>query len=199
MKYPLHFVGNATYSEELFIRESMRYGVSRALPLNIAVKLRPGDVVLLARKVREGARVFGYFVVEGYSLPEDVVSKIKQSVRTRCDNVDKTIHRGCGSYTVSSICVVEDDWDKLVEKIKELRNVKIFVNGKFYPLNPFIVNARFTRGITYVDVDEKIVAEINERRLFGIRDYKRVFQRSQTDIKRLEQMYMGGVLDRWLR
>ena len=52
MKVLLHYVGNATYNEKLFKLEAKRYGVNRAMPKNLALKLKPGDIVLLAFKVK---------------------------------------------------------------------------------------------------------------------------------------------------
>jgi len=91
VKVLLHFVGKSTYDEKLFKIEAKKYGVNRALPPDLALKLKPGDIVLLAFKDNEGARVFGYMVVEGYTLGEEILSQLSNIV---CHDINTVEERG---------------------------------------------------------------------------------------------------------
>jgi len=153
MRVLLHYVGNATYDESLFKAEARKYGANRALPRSLALKLRPGDIVLLAFKVKTGARVFGYMIVEGYTVPTHVA----EQVGGECHETYVAEHRGCGTIIITKVCKV-DDWTKVVEAVKKC-DTKVFVYGRFRELEPFIIPVKFTMSGQWLDLDSDLPRE----------------------------------------
>ncbi len=160
MRVLLHFIGKATYSEELFKAEAKKYGVNRALPPRLALKLKPGDIILLAFKERDYARVFGYMVVDGYTISSNVLDMLGKYGQPglECTSVDIIEKRGCGDIRIISVCTPQSKWEYFTEKLKNivdsLNNVKIFVHGKFYELTPFTIRAKFTMCGMWVDIKD---------------------------------------------
>jgi hypothetical protein len=209
MKVLLHFVGKSTYDEELFKLEAMKYGVNRALPLGLALKLRPGDIVLLAFKDKEGAKVFGYMIVEGYTIGEEIMRQLNN---IECDDVNKAEDRGCGTIFITRVCHPKADWDTLAEEIKRLaqgKKVKIFVRGRFYEIKPVVLkNVKFTLSGKWVEVDwlETQLAQVVEQIKPSLRGYveSRYVKRDYTteDLKRvLKLKHIGGneTLAKWFK
>ena len=201
MKVLLHYVGKATYNEELFKKEARRYGVNRALPKALALKLKPGDIVLLAFKVKEGAKVIGYMVVSGYTLPNDIAKKVGEDIVDWQEGPAVIEHRGCGTIIISGKGYVKD-WDALVERLKSIEeNFKIFVAGKFYELQPFILNKKFTMSGIWIDVEKELPKERVEPllRVFDEKRYQREPYRTDEEKRKLLEKYRNKNLLEWLK
>ena len=171
-EFYLHYVGKSTYDLDLFKKEAKKYGVSRALPLNMVQALNFGDVILLARfdgyKVRDkdegiaigDATIFGYFVVTGVSFiaPKEFHEELHRRISVHnCEQVNTVVNRGCGSYTVNSQCETTTPLPDIIKKAKELKEKgyslnKVFVNGEFHEFkHPFkLFGIPFSRSLIKV-------------------------------------------------
>ncbi len=208
----VHYIGKGVYSKKLFIEEAKRYGVSRAMPWNIAKNLEPGTVILLAihsgRKAEQGkAEVFGYMVVDGYNLPPNIIDLA--GINVECEDRDESVTRGCGSYTVTKECKVREDWGEAVKKLDKIYKqtpFKVFVTGAFKELYPPIIieNAKFSRSVVNIELPDKAKARLKslgvESVMREITGYHRIRYRSKKEKQALlEQyktkpltLYMGG-------
>jgi len=195
VKALLHFVGHATYDERLFKLEAKRFGVNRALPPGLAYKLRPGDIVLLAFKYRGGARVFGYMVVRGYTVPASLLGKLSG---VACSSTSIVEPRACGTITIVATCRV-DDWDRVVEALRRTGKVKVFVYGDFYEVEPFVIPRRFTMSGTWVDIDRELPAQVREviLRAYDSGTYAKRPYTSKKLRRKLLQYYSTEPLVRW--
>lgn len=195
MKVLLHYVGNATYNEKLFKLEAKKYGVNRAIPKNLALKLKPGDIVLLAFKVKDGAKVFGYMIVEGFTIPSSIAEKIGG----KCQEVNAVEERGCGTIVIKKRCEV-DDWSKVVELLKHY-DTKVFVYGRFRSLEPFIIPAKFTLSGQWIDIEKDLPREavLPIIRAYEETEYYRRPYTPETVKRRLLAIHTStGGLSRWL-
>jgi hypothetical protein len=109
----------------------------------------------LAFKDKEGARVFGYMVVEGYTLGEEILSQLSN---IECHDINTVEERGCGTIYITRVCHPKQDWDTLVEDIKKItqnKKAKIFIRGKFYEIKPVVLkNVKFTLSGKWIDIVE---------------------------------------------
>jgi len=174
----LHYVGKGLYNIERFKREAHRYGVSRALPLSIVKKLEDHERIYLAQWNKGKALIFGYFTVDGlqYFGSEELKKKIREDERLRVKSESysgEVVIRGCGCYTISSVVHVDNSISELGQIIDDARkelgeNVKVFVTGRFYEIEPFEIPAPFSRGIVKVPAElilEKELKPVKERKL----------------------------------
>jgi len=199
MKVLLHFIGKSTYDEKLFKKEAKKYGANRALPKALALKLKPNDIILLAFKTKQGAKVIGYMVVNGYTLPSEITKKINKE-NIKWTNNGRIEIRGCGIINITSTGFVKD-WDKLIEDLKKIKeNFKIFVHGKFYEITPFILNKKFTMSGTWIDIDKELPRETKEAiiRVYNEHDYKRKQYTTEEEKRKLTGLYDTIPLTRWL-
>jgi hypothetical protein len=155
------FVGNATYSERLFLNEAMLLGFNRRTGNHVPA---PGDYIIFARWKGE-ARAFALGVVTGYSFftspllmnariaaiqerlrREDVSQEEKQLLKRLYDLLDKLmksieaakgapakakVERGCGSYDALPI-----PFDP-----KEFYEILRLMQAAFGSISPFSVFA----------------------------------------------------------
>jgi len=209
MKYLLHFVGKSTYNEKLFIKEAKRLGVSRALPFPIAKKLY-GKLMLLAFKTNEGAKVIGYTIVSGYTLPSSILTEAlaKAGINPyeyKVANGSCVIIRGCGSYVVTTRVYVDgENIQKVLEALAEMwkeKKFKVFVNGAFYPIKSFIVkDAKFTRSVTSIELSEELATELKlpSAVIQGVDEYERVLRRNWKEKDKLLAQYEAKTLVSYL-
>ena len=169
MKLYLHYVGKI-YSVRKFIAEARRYGVSRCLPASIVKHLKWGQPILLAkyRRTEDGtgeAVVFGYFTISRLrhaNMTAEAERELRSRLRVRgvIDSGPQLVCRGCGSYYVGGLVLVEDEVDEIVEKAEEVAEnygirIKWFVEGEFRPLGPLILRpAKFSRGLVKVEIED---------------------------------------------
>ena len=159
----LHYVGKGLYDIERFKKEAHRYGVSRALPLSIVKKLKDHERIYLAQWNKGKALIFGYFTVDGlqYFGSEELKKKIREDERLKVRSESysgEVVIRGCGCYTISSVTYVDNSISELAQIIDDARkelgeNVKVFVTGRFYEIEPFEIPAPFSRGIVKVPAE----------------------------------------------
>lgn len=210
MEYWLHYVGKGLYKPTIFIREAKKYRVNRAIPWQIARKLKWNEIILLAYYIRGKAWIFGYFKVENIShtLPMKHIEKLHKKLNIReVVSLSKNISRACGSYTiVGRVYVdntVEEVVDAIIETAKEVGvKVKVFVGGNLWTLrNPIVVNAPFTRSLTKIKLDVAIEGtyygetEIENKTMYIIDNYN--LRHYLT--KREREKLMTDKLDRWLK
>ncbi|MCW1309779.1 MAG: hypothetical protein QXP04_03720 [Candidatus Nanoarchaeia archaeon] len=201
-KYPLHFIGNSTYSLELFIKEAKKYGISRALPFYLIRKFRSQDIILLAVKDGEEAKVFGYMIVEGFSVPSELLEKIlnETGAKFRIEVKNEQISRGCGSYVLTKVAYIEEGFEKVVEKLSEeykVNKFKSFINGRLKLIKPFNLKIKFFRGIKYVDIPEEYSSEFVTPKISGISRYVHRGYTSEKEKKNLESRLESESLMRW--
>ena len=172
----LHYVGSGLYSIDSFVREAKKYGVSRAIPLNILGKLNWGKRIYLAQLVKREekrlAKVFGFFTVEWINLSSS--EKLRKAVyddpRVSAKVVSTSpfrVDRACGSYVVSAIATTSADLETVSKVIKEKvaefgEKVKVFVGGRLTLIEPIELEAPFTRSLIRVDLDESKVKVVKE-------------------------------------
>ena len=208
----LHYIGKGLYTIESFVREAKKYGVSRAIPLQMLKKLNWGDKIYLAQNLSKVemdeknvvvAKVFGYFRVESVQLnaSDKLKSEIHNDEKVRAKIVDSggfTVHRACGSYEVSSIAVTNANLSTLAEVIREKEKelgekAKVFVCGELVLIEPIEIPAPFTRSLVKVNIDEsklvvKKTLKIESKRkkaVVHVKDYKRRLRLNKTERMKL--------------
>lgn len=187
----VHFIGKNKYTPEGFAIEAKKLGVSRALPLQIALGFDFGDKVLLAMD-RGGcnAHLFGGFIISGFTplnLTPEEKERFFSSIKTkRTETKQERIVRGCETYILEKEIVIEENqpFKDCLLKLKEIKkDAKILLNGIFFNLKkPFeYFPLCFTRGITNTDLgipeaDKHLVNALSEKAenvIFEIRDYNK--------------------------
>jgi len=176
----LHYIGKRFYTMGSFIKEAKRYGVSRALPTSVIKKLKWNDKIYVAfyEKDKRGpyALVFGLFYVQGLNVGNKLVKDaIGNDKRLRVvKSVDfsgsggKTVVRGCGEYSISSVTYVDNELSELVEIIEDNAKklnvlAKLMVTGPFVQIPPIkLRGAKFTRSVVYAHVPEELLSYISE-------------------------------------
>lgn len=176
----LHYVGSGLYSIDSFVREAKKYGVSRAIPLNMLGKLNWGERIFLAQLVKkEGgeevkrlAKVFGFFTVEWINLSssEELRKAVYDDPRVSAKVVSTSpfrVDRACGSYVVSAIATTSANLETVSKVIKEKvaefwEKVKVFVGGRLTLIEPIELEAPFTRSLIRVELDESKVKVVKE-------------------------------------
>jgi len=177
----LHYVGSQLYSIESFVREARKYGVSRAIPLNMLGKLRWGEKIYLAQLVRKEvggeerklARIFGFFTVEWVNLScsDELRKAVYDDPRVSAKIISTgklRVERACGSYVISAVATTSADLETVAKVIKEKvvefgEKVKVFVGGKLTLIYPQVeVEAPFTRSLVRVEFDEGKVRAVKE-------------------------------------
>ncbi|CAI1494215.1 protein of unknown function (plasmid) [Thermococcus nautili] len=218
----LHYIGNRFYDRERFEREAKVYGVARAMPLKVIKKLRFGQRIFVAfyKKDKHGkpyAEVFGYFVINGInytSASPELRKKIAEDERIKIKEISQpsdgeVVVRGCGSYSIGSIAVLNDDVTLetlatvIEEKAKELgEKVRVMVTGIYYPLPEpkKLYGVKFTRSVLKLQIDEKellttpVDVEPTEKRAVQVEDYNLRKYLS----KKEKEALMTKTLDAWL-
>ena len=192
----LHYVGRGLYSINTFVREAKKYGVSRAIPLQMLKKLHWGEKIYLAQvkeKLEGGkvvAKVFGYFTIRGINISgSDELKKAvfeDERVNARVVSTGGTyVERACGSYVVSATAVTSADLETVAnvisEKAKEFgESVKVFIGGELTLIDPIEIVAPFTRSLVKVELDEskvKITRTLKikeeDKHIHHVKDYVR--------------------------
>jgi hypothetical protein len=179
--FKLHYIGQNMYNTEIFETEAKRIGVNRAVAFSQLYGLKWGDPILLARYIKTSpknitkeekknkslgqAEIFGYFIINGIShnlMQELSVELQKKLTIIKIDNNSQGISRACGNYSIGATAYINETLEELIKKIKELigtdkefgvNSYKWFITGKYYPLQPFILNpATFSRGLQTVKI-----------------------------------------------
>jgi len=169
----LHYVGRGLYSINTFVREAKKYGVSRAIPLQMLKKLHWGEKIYLAQvkeKLEGGrvvAKVFGYFTIRGINIgsSDELRKEIFRDERINAKVIrtgNMHVERACGSYIVSATAVTSADLETVAnvisEKAKEFgESVKVFIGGELTLIDPIEIVAPFTRSLVKVELDESKV------------------------------------------
>mgnify|MGYP001564311100 CR=1 FL=1 len=188
---PVHFIGKGKYTPESFAEEAKKVGVSRALPLQVALGLEFGDKILLAMDMSNcRAYLFGGFVVSGFTplnlTPEEKKAFFESIKIKKTNKVQELIKRGCGTYILETEMVIEENqpFKECLQKLKGIKkDAKILLNGVYFDLKkPFeYFPLCFTRGITHTDLgipdaDKNIVNALAgkvENIIFEIKDYNK--------------------------
>ena len=107
--------------------------------------------------------IFGYFTVDGIQFfgSEELKKRVREDERLKVrseSSSGEVVIRGCGSYVISSVTYVDNSISELAQIIDDARkelgeNVKIFVTGRFYEIEPFEIPAPFSRGIIKVPAE----------------------------------------------
>ena len=205
----LHYIGKL-YSIKKFEQESIKYGVSRAIPLHLLNKIKFGEKIYLGQwnfteeitideenelTKRIGvANIFGYFIVNGLNLPDEITEKLlpKLNVKSVSEPSHSQVERGCGSYGVIAVVFVDNSMEEILQVLKEtmkdlnLKNVKVFLTGVYHPIIPHleIQDMEFSR--TFIDLPYTKNGELLEveKQIKFIEDYKRIKYRTKK--KKLE-------------
>jgi hypothetical protein len=227
-QFKLHFIGQNMYNTEIFEAEAKHVGVNRAVPFSQLTGLKWGDPVLLARyipvlskeerveldkeeKPKYGqAEIFGYFVINGLShnLPSELSQELQKELNiVRIDNNSYGVSRACGSYSVGATAYISDTLEELLKKIKEIigtdkefgvNNCKWFITGKYYPLQPFILDPiTFSRGLQTVTVENLNLSlqQDEQASLIWIYNYRRRGYMNMLMKKRFEQLSKSRRMD----
>jgi hypothetical protein len=135
------------------------------------------------------AEVFGYFVISGLNIiasddfKEALASQLNV-VETKELNIN--VERQCGHYLLSQSRIITDDLKTVIERIKNTiefpqfkqdwlnTGIKVFVAGKFYPIDLTIQPVNFSRTLVTVDTKEDIInKETVETALGVIKNYNK--------------------------
>ena len=204
----MNYVGSRVYSTSTFEREATVRGVSRGIAPRLLRSVQWGDPVLLAMwmpnreeqarfKVENGrmarlgdAEVFGYFRVAGLNMdaPEEAKVALAGMLRVVSVNMEPIhVERRCGSYTIQASYEVLDTIEEIADKAAEVEGLlgvrfKWFIGGRYAPIRPpvTLLDARFTRGLTAVEVEGLSLdapARQTTFRLDSITEYKRKLYR----------------------
>ncbi len=165
----LHFVGARLYSLKLFVEESRKHGVQRAIPLRFLKRLKWRDRIFLAfpgKRKEEKAFVFGFFRLTNisYKASENFMQRLTEKLKvTGFEAVGKSCDRVCGSYNIVSFIYVQNTIQEIYEAVKQTieetgEKPKIFIGGELVLIEPFeLQNVPFTRALTSVEIpSEKI-------------------------------------------
>lgn len=187
----VHFIGKNKYTPESFSVEARKIGVSRAIPLQVALGFEFGDKILLAMDM-SGCRayLFGGFIISGFTplnlTPEEKKAFFDTIKIKKTEKVQELIKRGCGTYVLEREITIENNqpFKECLLKLKEIKaDAKILLNGVYFDLKkPFeYYPLCFTRGITYTDLgipeaDKHLVNALSEKVenvIYEIKDYNK--------------------------
>lgn len=196
--FKIHYVGKRLYSIEKFEAEAKKIGVSRAIPIFLlGEKLKFGDMILLARyKFKEwrivdvekedskkfgDAEIFGYFIIDGLNLPTEITEKILPNLDVVSVDTPKTpilVSRECGEYVVMSSVQITNSLDEVVDEIKKIGKTKIFITGRYFPIEPhiFIQDMTFSRHILEIEIDDFVdkSVDLTEKQIQFIDKYRQI-------------------------
>jgi len=148
-KVKVHYIGKGVYEPKDFIKEASEYGVSRAFPTAfLKGKIEFGDKIYTAQWSKTGqkefqdrqytetksvgtALIFGYFIVEGVSLPSGVSDYVSDSVGASAPTKTKRIKvkRKCGKYDIISIRYTTASMKQIGEAIDEAKDIMKSMDG----------------------------------------------------------------------
>lgn len=195
----LHYIGKL-YSIKKFEQESLKYGVSRAIPLHLLSKIQFGEKIYLGQwnfteeitidveneltKRIGTADIFGYFIVNGLNLPDKITELLlpKLNIKEVSEPTHSQVERGCGSYEVTAVVFVDNSMEEILQVLKEtmkdlnMKNVKVFLTGVYHPIIPHLEIQEMEFSRSFVDLpysnDGKLL-EV-EKQIQFIEDYKRI-------------------------
>lgn len=173
------FVGKRLYGIERFVKEAVKLGVSRAIPPTMLKNFEFGDRIYLAvmEKQIEGlkkvqATIFGFYTIENLllscseALKKEIYSDPRYKV-VKIEDMNVTVNRICGSYTVTSTAFVDASLKEIAEVITEKsmqanEKVRIMLGGKFSPVEPLTIVTPFSRSPIRVECDESIIKPLSK-------------------------------------
>lgn len=189
-----HYVGQGYYSsDEAFISEAEKYGISRRTPANIAKGMNFKDrIVFLRYGGRESKTVFAFCEgrISDIVLEKEIADKIgtklaEQGRATYNGDIAGQVERGCGSFsviggwTVSNVSLTEIMAEAM--KLAEESGEKLFVMvgaklTKVYDTPTMLVPPPpFTR--TFLHLPDETYnfedGEQEETRIIGIGNYRK--------------------------
>lgn len=160
----IHFIGNSYYSKFKFIKEALKYGVTRKIPHNQFKNIHIGDRVFLIQGGQKGGRVFGYFTVDRLTLEnKELIEDMEKNGYIQAPIAGFTpmaVDRECGSYTVTGSFTMYDPKATMdYIKSKDSKEVgSVMVGGQFYGLSTVgihledvLTNIPHSRGIRPFD------------------------------------------------
>jgi len=141
----LHFVGKKYWkTPRKFIKEALKFGVSRRITASVLRKMSWGDVVVLAQWDGKKSIAFGYFTVEGVMGDIDVSSRLRELGHKSWNETETYIpvSIGCGEYVITKVAKTDAAIVDVVEAYRQLKNTDnpfLMVSGPFHSLNPWII------------------------------------------------------------
>jgi hypothetical protein len=120
----LHYVGGF-YTQEKFVAEARRAGVSRRVAPNVAKFMRYGDTVQLLNWNNGKPLHFADFVTGGISMDAEISEElapklIEEGKAHLVSTGGDTVVRECGSYVASASYEVDTELGEVVEKANEI-------------------------------------------------------------------------------
>jgi len=152
----IHFIGKEHYSLSKFIKEARKIGVSRRIAPQTLKLMHWGDIILLARSLKQSCKIFGWFKISRlYAIGLKELFAGWQSIIWTPMHVEE--YRQCGHYTISSCGYISDvDLEEVAKRIsKEQRPM---IGGELVLLNqPIkIKGLTFQRGFRPFDLRKLI-------------------------------------------
>lgn len=140
----LHCVGRLYYSTpNKFIREALRYGITRRISSKVLRKMSLYDEVFLSTLEGKGQLVFGKFEVSGVSgLTDEAVNYLREKgvLGEKISEGGDIVVRGCGSYIEGPSYKLESSIAEVGKIIEESKiKTPLMVIGIFKPVENFIL------------------------------------------------------------
>lgn len=188
----LTLVGSNLYTADAFEKEGKKYGIQRALQLNVLSHMHWGDQILFGIHDRSGegrkggnVRIFGKSYINGisYTLPPELKEKIVERLHvTNTIDAAGLEQRQCGSYFAAGGVEVTDSIEEIASIISDIckaakvktSDFKYFIRGSFYRVSPEqVVESSMFRGMKKIAVPTSQKENIAKHAVIGLESYAR--------------------------
>ena len=209
----LTLVGHGLYNQNVFENEAKKFGIQRALQLNVLAKMHWGTTLLFGIHDKSGegrkggnVKIFGKSHVRGisYTLPPEIKEKIVSKLHvTQVVDAAGAESRQCGSYVNVGGVEVTDSIEGIVniiiEACKEANiktgDYKFFARGGFQKLNPEqIIESSLFRGFKRVPLPDgpREIDEVIGGQAIGIESYERRLYLKKKEKEELKSETLGA-------
>lgn len=147
----MHFIGGYYKSEQKFIREAKKFGVSRRVPAQVVQGMEFGDRLIFLRYVKgQQAFAFAEGVIVGITLDGSVANQVGQRLidegKAIYNEGGGIVERECGSYFVLGHFEVTATLKETMAIAREIHGKQSKAEGKEPEPLFVMVNAKLTRA-----------------------------------------------------
>lgn len=163
----IHFIGKRYWkTPRKFMKEALKYGVSRRISAKVLRKMSWGDTVILAQWDGRKTIAFGYFNIEGVMGNVDITSRLGDLGHRIWHEAEVYIpvSIGCGEYVIRKVAKTDAAIVDIVEAYRRVEgeeNPFLMISGPFHSLSPWIVFKDIPHRQGFRQIDwEGVLAEI---------------------------------------
>jgi hypothetical protein len=148
----MHFIGGYYKSEDKFVHEARKFGITRRSPAQVVRGMEFGDRLVFLRYASGNAYAFAEGQITGVtfegSLAKEVGQKLIDTGKAEYHSADgggMLIARECGSYIITGTYSTTASLKDVMDIAQEIHAEKCKAEGKDEPLF-VMVNARLTQS-----------------------------------------------------